>query len=173
MRQNYAFIDWQNLHLGTRNENWKVDIFKFRIYLRDKFSVTKAFYFLWCLDEDQQDLYNHLQEAGFIVVFRDHFKTQKWQKKGNVDTDIVFEMMKRFNEDIFDKVILVSWDWDYIKTVKWLIKKEKFEKVIFPNAQYSALYNSFVTKYGMNLSRPEIKEKIWYKAKEWELKLPI
>ena len=45
---NYAFIDGQNLHLGTTNDSppWKVDIYRFRTYLREKYNVSKAFYFL-------------------------------------------------------------------------------------------------------------------------------
>lgn len=43
---NYAFIDGNNLHLGIRDAGWAVDYRKLRIYLADKYSVTKAFLFL-------------------------------------------------------------------------------------------------------------------------------
>ena len=33
---NYAFIDAQNLYLGTKDDGWAVDIFKLRVYLKDK-----------------------------------------------------------------------------------------------------------------------------------------
>jgi hypothetical protein len=43
---NIAFIDSQNLHLGTMSENWKIDFQRFRVYLREKFGVTEAYVFL-------------------------------------------------------------------------------------------------------------------------------
>lgn len=52
----YAFIDGQNLNLGTSKDiykgtkkiyqGWKLDYKKFRRYLSDKFRVTKAFIFI-------------------------------------------------------------------------------------------------------------------------------
>ena len=38
---NLAFIDGQNLHLGTKEEGWKVDLIKFRIYLKEKYKVEE------------------------------------------------------------------------------------------------------------------------------------
>jgi hypothetical protein len=35
MENNLAFIDGQNLHLGTTQNNWRVDFEKFRVYLKD------------------------------------------------------------------------------------------------------------------------------------------
>ncbi len=33
---NFAFIDSQNLYLSIKNQGWKIDFAKFRIYLREK-----------------------------------------------------------------------------------------------------------------------------------------
>ena len=43
---NFAFIDSQNLNLGIRSQGWKLDFARFRIYLKDKYKVTKAFLFI-------------------------------------------------------------------------------------------------------------------------------
>jgi hypothetical protein len=43
---NLAFIDGQNLHLGTMENKWKIDHYKFRVYLRDKYHIDEAHYFL-------------------------------------------------------------------------------------------------------------------------------
>jgi uncharacterized LabA/DUF88 family protein len=113
---NLAFIDGQNLHLGTKEEGWKIDLVKFRIYLKEKYHVTEAYYFLGYVSESQQDLYNNLQKAGFIVSFKEHNPAMSGKKKGNVDTDIVFEIMKNVIENpSFHKIILVSGDGDYKK----------------------------------------------------------
>ncbi len=173
--KNIAYIDGQNLHFGTKKSWWKLDVFKFRVFLRDRLKVEKAYYCLWCLNEDLEDLYTDLQEAWFIVTFREHSSWMKWKKKGNVDTDIVFEIMKKVAEesDKFDKIVLVSWDGDYVKTVRYLIKKERLEKIVFPNYHYSSLYNSIVSKFGMNISLSDIRCKMEYIDNNDKTKLPI
>ena len=160
---NIAFIDWQNLHMWTASENWKIDFQKFRIYLKNKYKVEEVYYYLWFLDENEQELYTKLQKSWFILVFREHNSLMKWKKKWNVDVDICFAMMKEFIENKeFNKIILISSDWDYIKPVKYLIEKEKFKKILFPNKRFSSLYKQLETKFRINLSLPDIKKKISY-----------
>ena len=167
IEKNIAFIDGQNLHLGTAHENWKIDFARFRIYLKEKFHINEAYIFLWFLDEDQNDLYKRLQKTGFIIVFREHNSNMKWKKKGNVDVDIVFEVMRRLIDEMdFDKIILVSGDGDYIKLVKYLIEKNILKKILFPNKQYSSLYNPIAYSLGINLSLPDIRSKIEYTQKK-------
>ncbi|MDD5213481.1 MAG: NYN domain-containing protein [Candidatus Gracilibacteria bacterium] len=160
---NVAFIDGQNLHLGTTNENWKIDFRKFRIYLKDKFKVNEVYLFLGFLDEDQDKMYRNLQKSGYILEFREHNSNMKGKKKGNVDVDIVFEIMRRLkDEKDFDNIVLVTGDGDYIKLVKYLIENQILEKILFPNNKYSSLYKSFKDKYGMNLSQDRVKDLIKY-----------
>jgi len=162
---NLAFIDGQNLHLGTREDGWKIDLIKFRVYLKDKYKVTEAYYFLGYVSEEQTELYNKLQKAGFIVIFKEHHASAIGKKKGNVDSDIIFEMMKNLVENTnFNKIILVSGDGDYKKVVDYLIKKEKFEKILFPNVKFaSSLYKKLTAKYFDYLSHSKIKKKIEYR----------
>lgn len=44
-----AYIDWQNLFLWTQsgNEKWNIDYKRLRVYLKDKYRIEKAYYFLW------------------------------------------------------------------------------------------------------------------------------
>jgi hypothetical protein len=56
MLKNLAFIDGQNLHLGSREHGCSIDHAKFRRYLKDKYHVEEAYYFLGFISEDQQDL---------------------------------------------------------------------------------------------------------------------
>ena len=147
--KNLAFIDGQNLYLGTTQNNWKADHSKLRVYLRDKYDVDEAYYFLGYVSEDQQGLYNNLQKAGFIISFKEHNKELLAKKKGNVDTDIVFEVMKSLiDNQNFGKIILVSGDGDYKKLVDYFIKKDKFEKILFPNKEFaSSLYKPLGSEY--------------------------
>lgn len=164
-QSNPAFIDGQNLHLGTSKNGWKIDLKKFRIYLKDKYKVTEAYYFLGYVSEEQQGLYSNLQKAGFIVLFRDHISTLKGTKKGNVDTDIVFEMMKALVErKDFDKMILVSGDGDYKSLVDYLIEKKAFFKILFPNKQFaSSLYRNLSPQFRDALDSEGVRRKIEYK----------
>jgi hypothetical protein len=56
--KNLAFIDGQNLHIGTRQEGWSLDLARFRIYLKDKYKVLEAYYFLGYLQEEKQNKKN-------------------------------------------------------------------------------------------------------------------
>ncbi|NVP17394.1 NYN domain-containing protein [Candidatus Gracilibacteria bacterium] len=82
-----------------------------------------------------------MQKAGFILEFREHHSAMSGKKKGNVDVDIVFQIMRRLiEEDDFDKIVLVTGDGDYIKLVKYLIEKARLKKILFPNKMFSSLY---------------------------------
>lgn len=163
---NEAFIDGQNLHFGTTHSepSWKVDIVRFREYLRSKFGVERAYYFLGCFDDDLQPMYASLQEAGFILVFRKHQRGVVSHKKGNVDTDLVFHVMyKLYKHENIDKIILVSGDGDYYRMVKFLCDEGKLGKVIFPSRRNaSSLYQRIELKYRMYLDEPGVKRKIAY-----------
>jgi len=151
MENNLAFVDGQNLYMGTNSENppWMVDLIKFRNYLSRKYSVQKAYYFLGFVDESNQELYDNIQEAGFILKFREHSSVMMSKKKGNVDTDIVFDILKRmYKKELFDKIVLVTGDGDYKMLVDFLIEEDKFEKILFPNKQFaSSLYKKITRVY--------------------------
>lgn len=84
------------------------------------------------------------------------------KKKGNVDTDIVFEIMKRiYKKDDFEKIILVSGDGDYKILVDFLIEENKFEKILFPNREFaSSLYKKLSNKFFTFLDSDDIRKKI-------------
>jgi hypothetical protein len=70
---NYAFIDSQNLNLSIRCLGWNLDWRRFRIYLSEKYGVTKAFLFIGFI-EGNNELYKTLQSAGFICIFKPTLK---------------------------------------------------------------------------------------------------
>jgi len=171
-KTNFAFIDGQNLHFGTTKCNdcaeklgisivevklanctcgnaWEINLSKFRIYLKENYNVSEAYYFLGFLQDKNEEIYKAIQRAGFIVQFREHHKLAKSSKKGNVDTDIVFEIMKSVIDDSsLDKIILVSGDGDYKKLVSYLISKDRFRKILFPNRRFaSSLYKEIGSEY--------------------------
>lgn len=150
--------------MGTTKSNnkWNVDLGKFRIYLKEKYKVENAYYFLGCVNDNYQELYDEIQKAGFILVFRKHNSAMFGKKKGNVDSDIIFNIMKRlYKKEPFDKIVLVSGDGDYKMLVDFLIEENRFEKILFPNKKFaSSLYKKLSTKYYDYLGNDEVKAKI-------------
>src|SRR3989344_7103348 len=104
--KNLASIDGQNLYMGTAKREidpWKVDLARFRTYIEQKYHVDKAYYFLGYVQETNQELYEEIQKAGFILIFREHNPAMMGKKKGNVDSDIIFHIMKKlYKKESFD-----------------------------------------------------------------------
>src|SRR3989339_447507 len=73
---NYAFIDGQNLYLAIQELGWKLDYKKFRIYLREKYAIEKAYMFMGFLPANQE-LYNFLQTVGFVLIFKPVLENDK------------------------------------------------------------------------------------------------
>jgi uncharacterized LabA/DUF88 family protein len=160
--RNIAFIDGQNLHLGTKESGWSVDHKKLRTYLKDKYKIDEAYYFLGFVSEGYQELYDGLQRAGFILSFREHSSALRGNKKGNVDSDIVFGIMKKLVEqEPFEKVFIISGDGDYKKLVDFLIKKERFGKMLFPNKTFaSSLYETLGSEFYAYLEEKDVRAKM-------------
>lgn len=171
--KNIAFVDGQNLYLGTTlsTVSWLVDLSRFRIYLSQKYHVSRAYYHLGYVNEKYQDLYEEIQKAGFILVFKQHSSVMAGLKKGNVDSDIIFSVMKRlYKREDFSKTILVSGDGDYKMLVDFLLEENKLEKILFPNrANRSSLYKSLSNKFFTYLDDIDIKMKIGLKTEKGAL----
>lgn len=168
--ENLAFIDGQNLYMGTSfaDEPWKVDFFRFRRYLKEKYKVKIAYYYIGYALNEHRSLYALIQEAGFVLIFRKYNSAMLSQKKGNVDSDIIFDVMKKlYKKEPFDKVILVSGDGDYCLLVDFLIEENCFEKILFPNKRYaSSLYKQISDNYFIDLGRQAIRKKIGIQQKK-------
>lgn len=152
--KNYAFVDGQNLYMGTSKKEynpWTVNLAKFRIYLAEKYFVTRAFYHLGYFHNSliTQVLYGNIIKAGFILVFRQHSEAMSGSKKGNVDSDIIFSVMKKiYKQEDFENVILVSGDGDYKNLVDFLIDEKRFKKILLPDRKRaSSLYKKLGSEY--------------------------
>ena len=128
----YAFIDSQNLNLGIRSLGWKLDFKRFRVYLKDKYSVKKAFLFIGYIPENR-NLYNYLQSSGYELVFKTTVKDNRGKPKGNVDAELIVWTMRFVYEKTCDKVIIVSGDGDFAILADFLLEKNKLLNFIAPN----------------------------------------
>lgn len=163
IRGNFAYIDNQNLYRATCNapDPWIIDMRRFRVYLKEKYGVTQAYLFMGAFDFRLQDMYIAFQEYGYILVFREHGVEMKGKKKGNVDVDVVFGMMRDlFTNAQMEKAVLVSGDGDYFRTVEYFIAMGKFEKILLPSHKNaSSLYKKLTDEFRVYLDTNEARKK--------------
>lgn len=168
----HAFIDSQNLNLGTQKMGWKLDWSKFRRFLNDKYGVTKAYLFIGYLPE-YEAMYNQLHELGYLIVLKPTVGMNNEQKlqaiepeaksdpktgdptpedrkspvKGNIDAELVLYAMKELKN--YDKAMIVSGDGDFYCLVEYLVEQNKLLHLVAPNWQYSSLlkpYESYIVR---------------------------
>ena len=164
----YAFIDSQNLNLGTQRMGWKLDWRKFRQYLAKEYGVTKAYMFIGYMTENEA-LYEYMYELGYLVVLKptvdvnaQHDKEQKSDVeskqntpenreekekstvKGNVDAELVLYAMKELPN--YEQAIIVSGDGDFFSLAEYLEEKGRLSHILAPNWQYSSLLKPFENK---------------------------
>jgi len=141
-RNNYAFIDSQNLNLSIQEQGWVLDFGRFRKYLWDKYGITKAFIFIGYVYQ-YQDLYTSLQKDGYILIFKPTLKLPDGSVKGNVDAELVLHAMIEFKN--YDKALIVTGDGDFYCLVDYLAKNNKLLKLMIPNRnKFSSLYRKMM-----------------------------
>lgn len=135
---NFAYIDGANLHKGTAELGWKVNYPRFRTWLSEKYSITRAYIFIGLVPK-YKDLYTHLQEAGFTLVFKETTYDGDGKVKGNCDADLVLCSVRDSYEGAFDHAVLISSDGDYASLVKFLQGKDKLKAILSPSNHCSIL----------------------------------
>ena len=140
---NYAFIDSQNLNLSIREMGWKLDFSRFRIYLRDKYNIEKAFLFIGYVPQNQS-LYTSLQKSGYILIFKPTLTLPDGKVKGNVDAELVLHAMIEYHN--YDKAVIVTGDGDFYCLVEYLIEKGKLLKLMIPDQKkYFSLFRKMMS----------------------------
>ena len=137
----YAFIDSQNLNLGTSKDiyrnrkliykGWKLDFKKFRIYLNNKFRVKKAFLFIGYIKQNEE-LYKKLKSYGYDLVFKPTVKDSSGKPKGNVDAELVLHCAT-IQYSNYDQAVIISGDGDFYCLHEYLEEKKKLLRIIIPN----------------------------------------
>ena len=152
MENNFAFIDSQNLNKGISEDilgkngkvifkGWQLDFAKLRVYLKDKYSVEKAFLFIGYIPSNQS-LYTILQNAGYLLVFKPTINYANNKSKGNVDAELVMHTILEMPN--YDKAVIISGDGDFHCLVEHLNKVNKLKRLFIPNHnKYSSLLRRF------------------------------
>jgi len=135
---NYAYIDGANLHKGVAELGWELDYNRLRVWLKERYGVTNAYLFIGFVGK-YKNLYTRLQEAGFILMYKEVSYDDTGKVKGNCDAELVLKMASDYYEKRFDQAILVSSDGDYAGLVKFLNARKVFRALISPNNKCSFL----------------------------------
>lgn len=128
---NYAFIDSQNLNLGVQSLGWNLDFKRFRVYLKDKYKVGIAYLFIGYIPQNQ-DLYDSLQKAGYVLKFKPVLPNKDGKHKGNIDADLVLQAVVDCCEGRFDKAVIITSDGDFYSLVNFLYQRGMLEIVMSP-----------------------------------------
>lgn len=128
--------------------NWQ----RFRMFLEEKYGVTKAYMFIGYVPEFEA-MYEQMHSYGYAVVLKPTFdmtrprpeepekEEDKRPIKGNIDAELVLWAMKDMAQ--YDKAIIVSGDGDFYSLVEYLEGKGRLAKILAPTAHYSSLYNRY------------------------------
>lgn len=134
---NCAYIDGANLHKGIGTLGWELDYARFRIWLRDKYKVGRAYLFLGYIPEFA-DLYKDLEKVGYLLVFKE-VVNMNGQIKGNCDAELVLAATRGFYEGYYEKAVIVSSDGDFACLVNFLLEKGKMKAILSPHLKCSIL----------------------------------
>lgn len=169
----YAFIDSQNLNLGIKNDvrrkgqviynGWALDFNRFKIYLKEKYNVSTAYLFIG-MKPGNEHLYTHLQEVGYVLVFKPTLEIRrngKVETKGNVDAELVLHTMIEYPH--FDKAIIVSGDGDFHCLIEYLEREGKLGRLLIPNkTSFSSLlwkFRKYIDFVSVQKSKLELRRK--------------
>jgi uncharacterized LabA/DUF88 family protein len=143
----YAFIDSQNLNLGVRSQGWHIDYRRLRLYLKNRYNVTRAFMFIGYVPTNLE-LYASLINAGFELVHKPtvaYVENGKKTHKGNVDAELVLWAAAK-TIDEYDQAIVISADGDFRCLYEYLDEKNKLKLIISPSQRFSHLLAPFKAK---------------------------
>ena len=133
-----VYIDGANLHKGIVELGWELDYKRFYVWLKDKYKITSAYLFIGFIPKNK-NLYTRLQEAGFILVYKEVTYDGGGMVKGNCDAILVLKTTSDFYEKSFENAIIISSDGDYAELVNFLKEKNVLRAVISPSNKCSYL----------------------------------
>ena len=131
---NFAYIDGANLDKGLKDLGWRLDYQRFRVWLKDKYSVSRAYIFIGLIPK-YKDLYTYLQKSGFTLIFKEVVYDSNGKAKGNCDADLVLQATRDVYENQSDQAIIVTSDGDYASLIKFLLEKDSLKIILSPSLE--------------------------------------
>lgn len=125
------YIDGNNLYRAAKELGFEVDYKKFRGWLRQKYNATSIYLFIG-LVPSRTSFYEHLQECGFILIFKQTVSVDG-VIKGNCDAELVLKTTSDFYTKSFDLCVIVTGDGDFGCLVEFLVKNSVLHTLVAPN----------------------------------------
>jgi uncharacterized LabA/DUF88 family protein len=133
-----AYIDASNIIYSLKSSSWQLDFKKLKNYLKEKYQVSKIFYFGGRDTENkkQESFYKVLEKLGYELKLVNVKQFSNGKKKADIDSFMTFEVMKNFNS--YNSILLFTGDGDYYHLFEFLRNQKKNTK-LFSNPQTCAL----------------------------------
>ena len=125
------YIDGNNLYRAAKELGFTINYKKFRGWLRQKYNPKNVFLFIGLIP-DRTSFYQLLQEAGFILVFKQTISVEG-NVKGNCDAELVLKAVSDFYTKNTDSFILVTGDGDFGCLVEFLQENKVLDRVLAPD----------------------------------------
>lgn len=125
------YIDGNNLYRSAKELGFEVDYKKFRGWLRQKYNPKSVYLFIG-LVPDRTKFYQHLQECGFILVFKQTVSIGG-TVKGNCDAELVLKTVSDFYTKTCNSFILITGDGDFGCLAQFLKENNVMNRVIAPD----------------------------------------
>ena len=130
-----VYLDYSNMHYTKYNLWWDYNVSQFlNECLNDSRISRIAFY--WAYDPRNPWQYNRVQRLQSTFSWsKNYFFFKKleikwWKNKWNVDTEMWFDIARDLQNDLWDSIILFTWDWDFLYPIKNIIDSWKHVTVI-------------------------------------------
>lgn len=125
------YIDGNNLYRSAKELGFEIDYKKFRGWLRQKYNPEKVYLFIG-LVPSRSKFYEHLQECGFVLVFKQTVSIGE-TIKGNCDAELVLKTTSDYYEKAFNLAILITGDGDFGCLVEFLKERNSINGIIAPD----------------------------------------
>lgn len=126
---NHAFIDGSNLHITYEYIDWKMDYRKLRRFLKKRFHVTVAYYFVGYALK-YSDIYNKLAEYDYVLKHETVQRDETGKMIGNLDQYLINQA--KWDIDKYDQAIIITSDQHFADLVEYLDSKNKLRLVLAP-----------------------------------------
>lgn len=125
------YIDGNNLYRAAKELGFDLDYKKFRGWLRQKYNPQSVYLFIGLIPA-RSIFYQHLQECGFILIFKQTISI-KGTVKGNCDAELVLKSVSDFYTKTFDSCILITGDGDFGCLVEFFRDSNALSGVLSPS----------------------------------------
>jgi uncharacterized LabA/DUF88 family protein len=145
---NFAFIDGTNLHYTyekPENLGWEIDYSRLILFLKAKYNVTFAYYFLGKIGENSR-LYRELESYGYHLKLKTPSKYTTQEEycpyclksiapelsryKSDCDSFMTLEVISAMPS--YDEAVIITSDGDFDELIKELVRKNRLRLLLAP-----------------------------------------